>query len=156
MGRSCTILTAAISFLMKCLLMARWWTLTNRILPDHSLWWRRPEISVNAVACHIVCLSKTNQSWLSNESAILLSSEICCIRFPNTVSNDTDEVSELNVWFTLFVEVEESVVSDCVGSVLCELFVNWLGSFVGSVDRSGVWTGESSRSVLNGWCVGSG
>ena len=68
----------------------------------------------------------------------MLSSEICRIRLPNTVSNDTDEVSELNVRFTVRAEFDEGVVSDCVGSVLCELSVNCEGSLSGSVDRSGV------------------
>lgn len=68
----------------------------------------------------------------------MLSSEICCIRFPNTVSNDTDEVSELNVRFTVRAEFDEGVVSDCVGSVLCELSVNCEGNRIGSVERSGV------------------
>lgn len=54
------------------------------------------------------------------------------------MSNDTDEVSELNVRFTVRAEFDEGVVSDCVGSVLCELSVNCEGSLSGSVDRSGV------------------
>ena len=103
-----------------------------------------------------MCLSKTGQSWLSNESAILLSSEICCMRFPNTASNDSDDASELNERFTVCAELEEGVVSDCVGSVLCELSVNCVGSLVGSVDRSGVCRGEFVRSVLNGWWWGRG
>lgn len=54
------------------------------------------------------------------------------------MSNDTDEVSELNVRFTVRAEFDEGVVSDCVGSVLCELSVNCEGSRIGSVERSGV------------------